>query len=159
MSDYWTDRALPVLRALKDPSDPQFVESRILTLGRGRAEKTLGVDLSDGAVYETILQLGDAGYVDYSDITFFHPNGAHVFGLTVSGRGMQILGEWPRFELLISPRTLAALLEALADYVPEEEAAPMRRSASFIRKMAGTTLKGIVVGVGSHYAKQALGIG
>jgi hypothetical protein len=158
VSDCWTERALPVLEALNNPSDPQFVQTRILTFGRGRAEKTLGLELSDDAIYETILQLGDAGYVDYSDITFFHPAGAHVFGLAVSGRGMQILGEWPRFELLISPQTLAALLEALADYVTEEEAKPMRRSASFIRKMAGTTLKGIVVGAGSHYAKQALGL-
>jgi hypothetical protein len=158
VSDYWTERALPVLEALNKPSDPQFVESRILTLGRGRGRKTLGLELSEEAIYETVLQLADAGYVEYSHVTFPQPAGAHVFGLIVSGRGMQILGEWPRFELFISPQTLAALLEALADYVPEEEAKPMRRSARFIRKMAGTSLKAIIVGVGSHYAKQSLGL-
>ena len=158
MSDYWTDRAMPVLRALHAPTDPQFVQTRTLSVGRGRGTKTLDVGLSDDALYDTILQLRDAGYVEYDDITFHHPAGAHVFGLRVSGRGLQVLGEWPRFEQLISPLTMAALLEQLADFVPEEEAEPMRRSASLVKRMAGTVLRSTAVGAGSQLARHALGL-
>ena len=158
MSDYWTDRAVPVLRAIQSPLDSQFDQSRILSLDRGRAEKSLGVALSDDVVYDTILQLGDAGYVEYNDITLHHPAGAHIMGLRLTGRGMQVLGEWPRFELLVSPLTFAALLDALADFAPEEEARAMRRASEIVKKMAAATLRSLVLGAGGQLARNALGL-
>ncbi len=158
MSDYWHDRALPVLRALNEPTDAAFGQTRILTLGRNGGQRTLGLSLPDGGVFDTILQLRDAGYVEYEETSFFHPGGVHVIGLKVSGRGMQVLGEWPHFELLISPITFAALLEALSDYAPAEEAAAIKRSAVVVKGMSAAALKAVLMGAGSQLARHALGL-
>jgi hypothetical protein len=157
MSDYWADRALPVLQALQSPTDPS-VRDGFLSLGRGRAEKNLAVALSDDSVHDTILQLADAGYVAFKDITYEGGGGAHISGLHVTGRGLQVLGQWPRFEVLVSPPTLAALLETLADYAPQDEAEDMRRAASFVRRVGASTLKSLAFGAGSQLLRGALGL-
>lgn len=69
MGDYWTDRALPVLRALEAPSDAH-VRDGFLSLGRGRAEKNLGIELSGDAAHDTIMQLSDAGYVEFKKLSY-----------------------------------------------------------------------------------------
>ncbi|HEV7529183.1 MAG TPA: hypothetical protein VGO29_09835 [Solirubrobacteraceae bacterium] len=69
-----------------------------------------------GAAHDTILQLSDAGYVEFKNLSYEIAGGAHISGLHITGRGLQVLGEWPRFEAIVSPLTLAALLEALAEY-------------------------------------------
>lgn len=157
MSDYWTDRALPLLRALEAPNDAHLRDG-FLSLGRGRAEKNLGIALSDDAAHDTILQLSDAGYVGFKNLSYESGGGAHISGLHITGRGLQVLGEWPRFEAIVSPLTLAALLEALAEYASADEAPEMKRAASFVRDIAGTTLKSLAIGVGSQLLKGALGI-
>jgi hypothetical protein len=148
---------MPMLQALANPGDPR-VRDGYLSLGRGRAEKSLGLGLPDEIVHDTILQLADADYVEYKALDYEIPNGASFTGLRVTGRGMQVLGEWPRFELLVSPLTLAALLEVLAEYAPEEEAKEMKRAASFVKRVAGTTLKGLTLGAGSQLLRGALGL-
>jgi hypothetical protein len=157
MSDYWTDRALPVLRALEAPSDRNLRDG-FLSLGRGRAEKNLGIELSDDAAHDTILQLSDAGYVEFKKLGYETGGGAHFSGLHITGRGLQVLGEWPRFEVIVSPLTLAALLDALAEYAPADEAREMKRAASFVRGIAATTLKSLAIGAGSQLLKGVLGI-
>ena len=157
MADYWTNRALPILEALRDPQDPH-VRDGYLSLGRGRAEKNLRVELTDDAAYDTLLQLADAGYIEYKDVSLETGGGAHISGLHVTGRGMQVLGEWPRFEALVSPLTLAALLETLAEYAPPAEAAQMKRAADFVRRVGGPALRSLVFGVGSQLARGALGL-
>jgi hypothetical protein len=93
MGNYWTDRALPVLRALEKPSDAR-VRDGFLSIGRGRAEKNLGVELSDDVAHDTILQLHDAGYVEFNNISYESGGGAHFSGLHITGRGLQVLGQW-----------------------------------------------------------------
>jgi len=53
---------------------------------------------------------------------------------------------------------MGALLDQLADFVPEEEAEPMRRSAGLVKRMAGTALRSAAVGAGSQLARHALGL-
>ncbi len=158
MSDYWTDRALPVLRALEAPTDPYFADTRILSLRHRRPEGALDLALSDDAVYDTILQLDDAGYVEYHEISREGGGGAHIIGLRVSGRGLQVLGEWPRFELLISPLTFAALIEALADYATDEEATWMRQAADTVKGVGITAFRSLALGTGGQLARNALGL-
>jgi hypothetical protein len=157
MSDYWTERAVPILKALETPADPQLAQSKILSLGHGGAQ-ALGVDLADDAVYDTILQLGDAEYVSWDELSRSGGRGAHFLGLRVTGRGLQVLGQWPRFELLISPLTFAALLDALADYAPDDEAKSMRRAADIVRSIAATAFKSLILGAGGQLARNALGL-
>jgi hypothetical protein len=157
MSDYWTDRAIPVLEALANPDDP-LVRDGYLMLGFGRAEKRLQLGLSDDAIHDTILQLADAGYVEFKDVQYEAPAGAHFSGLFVTGRGMQVLGEWPRFEVLVSPLTLAALLEALAEYAAPEEAEDLRRAAAYVKRITGHALKSLAIGAGSQLLRGALGL-
>jgi hypothetical protein len=157
MIDYWTDRALPVLQALSSPTD-DVVRSGFLSLGRGRAKRNLGIEIDDDAAHATILQLNDAGYIAFNDITYETGGGAHIAGLRVTGRGLQVLGQWPRFEVLVSPGTLAALLEALAEYMPPEEAGELKRAATFVRKLSGKALTSLAVGVGGQLLRHSLGL-
>jgi hypothetical protein len=90
MGNYWTDRALPVLRALEAPSDDR-VRDGFLSIGRGRAEKNLGVELSDDATHDTILQLDDAGYVEFKNVSYESGGGAHFAGLHITGAGYRCL--------------------------------------------------------------------
>ena len=157
MTGYWEDRALPVLNALRT-SDNRNVCSGFLSLGHGRAEAQLALGLSDDAVHNTILQLGDAAYVEFNPPQYESGGGVHFSGLRVTGRGMQVLGEWPRFEAMISPATLAALIETLAEYAPPNEAHQMREGASVVRRMAGATLKSLAMGAGGQLLRGALGL-
>jgi hypothetical protein len=157
VGDYWTDRAVPLLQVLANPSDDR-VRGGFLSLGRGRAEKNLGIELSDDATHDTILQLADAGYVEFKDITYESPYGAHFSGLHVTGRGMQVLGEWPRFEALVSPLTFAALLETLAEFATPDEAGQMRRAAAVVRRLGGTALRSLAMGAGGQLLRNAIGL-
>jgi hypothetical protein len=157
VSDYWTDRALPILRALDAPTDVDFQQTRILSLGNGGVG-ALGLDLSDDAVYDTILQLQDAGYVEFDDISREGGGGALIMGLRLSGRGMQVLGQWPQFGLLISPLTFAALLDALAEFAPEDEAKAMKRAGDIVKSLSAKAFRSLVFGVGGELVRNALGI-
>jgi len=155
MSNYWTDRALPVLSVLASHSDPHMQDG-LLMLGFGRGAK-LGLELSDAAFEETIMQLGDAGYVEFSPPTYEIGGGVCFSDLHVTGRGMQVLGQWPRFELLVSPLTFAALLEALAEYAAPEAGA-LKHAAYLVRRVAPSVLKSLAIGVGSQLVRNAVGL-
>ncbi len=127
---------MPVLRALEASSDDR-VRDGFLSIGRGRAEKNLGVELSDDAAHDTILQLDDAGYVEFKNVSYESGGGAHFSGLHITGRGLQVLGQWPRFEAIISPLTFAALLDAPAEFAPADEATEMKRAANFRQARRG----------------------
>jgi hypothetical protein len=157
MGDYWTDRALPVLRALVSPSN-DYVRDGFLSLGHGRAEANLGLKLPDNVVEDTTMQLADVGYVELNDITYESGGGAHISGLHASGRGLQVLGEWPRFEALVSPLTFAALLEALAEFATPEEARQMRRAAAVVRRLGGMALRSLAMGTGGQLLRNAMGL-
>jgi hypothetical protein len=110
MSEYWHERALPVLQALRT-RDAAYGAASALKLVKGQGND-LGLDLSAGAIQDTISQLREAGYVE-CDVTH-ELGGGHgmIFvGPRVTGRGLQVLGEWPRFEAMISPATLATLVD------------------------------------------------
>jgi hypothetical protein len=157
MSDYWTERAVPILKALETPLDPQFAHSKILSLGHGGAH-ALGLELSDEAVFDTILQLGDADYVSWDELDLSGGRSAHFLGLRLTGRGLQVLGQWPRFELLVSPLTFAALLDALADYAPEDDANSIRGAADIVRSVAATAFRSLIFGAGGQLARNAVGL-
>ena len=112
MSTRWEQRALPVLRALANPTG-HYIREGILFVGHGR-DSELGVDLPAGFLHDTILQLADLGYVQLNEVNYEGGGGATFLGLRITGRGLQVLGQWPRFEALISPGTLAAVLEQLS---------------------------------------------
>lgn len=154
----WERRDLPVLRALTT-SDDTYVREGHLTIGHGRGKEALGLDLTDGEIYDSILTLGDAGYVDFRVQLETGP-GAHFTSLTVEGRGQQALGEWPLFDTIASPETLALLLERLAEEAPtDEEADNMRRAATYVRKLGGPALQAFVTGAMATLARGMMGIG
>jgi len=151
----WEERAIPVLRALRSSPD-RYVREGILLLGYGRGA-ALGVGLSDDAIYDTVLQLRDIGYVEYDKVEHSHPGGATFTGFAVTGRGLQVLGEWPRFEALVSPVTLAALIERLAEFAPPEEVPTMKRAASAVRRIGSAGLRSAAIGIGAQVLRHALG--
>jgi hypothetical protein len=150
----WEERALPVLKALSSPSDPQ-IRDGILTLGLHRGA-SVGVDLPDAVIYDTVLQLNDLEYVEFKEARFSHPGTWTFLGFRVTGRGLQVLGEWPRFEVLISPATLAALIERLADYAAPEESQPMKRAAAVVRRVGAAGLRTAAIEIGAQLLRAAL---
>lgn len=154
----WVERALPVLVALHDSTD-RYVRDGFLFMGLGeRAATMLKLELSDDAIHDAVLQLGDLGYLEYNSIDYATGPTATFSGLRVTGRGLQALGEWPRFEALISPTTLAAVVDRLAEYASPEEATPMKRAAAVIRKTGSAGLRSAAIGVGGQLLRHALGL-
>jgi hypothetical protein len=112
----------------------------------------------DDTIHDTILQLGDLGYVEYNDMSYTTRGSATFVGLRVTGRDLQVLGEWPRFEALVSPATLAAVVDQLADYAAPEEASRMKRAAGAIRRVGAAGLRSAAIGIGSQLLRGALGL-
>ncbi len=141
----WTQRDLPVLEALTNPTD-EHVRLGYLSIGHDHGAETLGLELSDDAIYQALLVLYDAGYVDF-DIKMSSGPGAQFTQLEITGAGYQALGEWPLFDQINSPETMALLLEHLAGEAPtEEETANMRSAAGYIRSIGSDALRRFVVG-------------
>lgn len=156
MSDYWEERALPVLQALRNRDAP-YGAAGVVMLGHGH-DNDLGLDLSGREIEGTIWQLGDTGYVEYGEVHHIGGGGTMFSDLRVTGRGLQVLGEWPRFEAMISPATLAALVDRLAEYATPEEADQMHRAAGAIRRVATTGLRSVAFGAGGQLLRHALGL-
>jgi hypothetical protein len=77
----------------------------------------------------------------------------------VTGRGQQALGEWPLFDQLASPDTLALLLERLAEEAPsDEEARNLQRAASYARGLAGSALRSAAIAALAHVARAHIGL-
>jgi hypothetical protein len=104
----WTQRDLPVLEALSAPRD-EHLRLGYLTIDYGRGSDVLGVALSDDAIYDSLLTLRNADYVDF-DVELEMGPGAHFTQLAITGGGYQALGEWPLFDEISSPETIARLL-------------------------------------------------
>jgi hypothetical protein len=155
VTNLWEDRALPLLVALTR-SDDQQLRDGILMLGHGQGT-FLGLDLADELILMTVLQLGDLGYVEYNNVELEGGSGAIITGLHVSGRGLQLLGQWPRFRALVTPATLAAAIEHLANYASPEEATVLRRAAAAVRRMGAAGLKSAAIHIGIQAARGFIG--
>ncbi len=156
MDDYWYERAMPVLDALRDHVAP-YGSAGVLMVGPDR-DNELGLDLSGDVIQETLLQLHDAAYVEWNDVSYYGGGGAAFVGVKVSGRGMQVLGEWPRFEAMVSPATLAELVDRLAGYASGDDAEQMRRAAGVIRCLAASGLKSVALGASAQLLRSSLGL-
>jgi hypothetical protein len=150
----WEEQALPVLRVLKDSQNRNLKEG-FLPVGQGAAVRTLGLEMEEGVLVETVFQLGDLEYVRFGDYQ-------HNFGFTdlrITGRGLQVLGQWPRFEVLLSPATLAEAVERLAERAPDEEQrALFRRVAAYLRAKSAGAVRSTAVVVGSQLVRSFLGL-
>ncbi len=153
----WERRDLPVLQALAT-SDDHYVREGYFSLGHDRGKQTLQLDMSDAEIHDALLALADAGYVEF-ELTYETGPGALFTRLAVTGRGQQALGEWPLFDDIVSPETLALLLERLAEEAPtDEEATNMRRAANYVRGLSGATLRAFVTGATAAVLRHSLGL-
>ena len=109
-----------------------------------------------GFLHDTVLQLGDLRYLQSDDVKYEGGGDATFLGLRVTGRGLQVLGQWRRFEALVSPGTLAAVVEQLAEYAGPEESLSTGKAAALIRRIGPAGLKRAATGVGSQLLCAAL---
>lgn len=154
----WDEQALPVLRALEDPQD-YHLKDGVLFVGLGeRGVETLGVDMEEGELFETLFQLRDLGYVEFGEPTYETGPGAAFMDLRITGRGLQVLGEWPRFEAMISPATLAEIVDRLAEFAPDEEQKQgFQRVAAYLRSKGAGGLKATAIAAGAQLARNLAG--
>lgn len=154
---HWEAVALPVLQHLVEKGDALH-ERGLLQLGLGQnGAKWLGVDIDDGELFDTLCQLHDLDYVSFN-LTLEGGAGALFVDLRPTGRGLQVLGEWPRFEAWSSPATLAAFAEQLAQFVAPDDRTRLERAAAYLRSQAPDAIKGAAVAAGSQLIRNALGI-
>jgi hypothetical protein len=151
----WTDRDLPVLRAVAGPASKP-ARNRLLFVGGSNAREALGVELDDAVILDSLLILRDADYVHF----LTEPGGGSdtfLKDFEVTGSGLQVLGEWPLFDAVASPETIDLVLEHLAPEAPTpEETTELRRAATYVRTIAPTVLQKLVVGATTALLKQHL---
>jgi hypothetical protein len=154
----WRNQVAPVLQAL-DRADEHDLHERGLLLGYSGAKETLNLDLDDPAVHEAMLLLSDLNYVAFNE----KPEGStgtHLQDVEVRGEGKQALGEWPRFELLLTPSTLGALLEMMAEQAEsEEERSLFKEAADYVRSLPVPLIQSAGVAVSIQLARAAFGLG
>jgi hypothetical protein len=153
----WERRDLPVLRALADTDDENILQGHLHLSADD--ESPLGLDLTTAEIYDAVLTLSDAGYVEGE---LQHEGGRSVLlsRFQITGRGYQALGEWPVFDELASPQTLALLLERFAEEAPtREEASNFRRAARYVRGLTVSTLRSAAIGALTHVARVHFGLG
>jgi hypothetical protein len=155
----WERRDLPVLQALATTEDDNLRHG-FLNLDRHSATNALGLDLSAGDIHDAIEALHDVGYVE-GNVQYEAGGGRSALytQLRVTGRGQQALGEWPLFDEIASPTTLALFLERLAEEAPtDEEASSLRRAATYVRKLGVATLRTAVTGSLVALARHQFGL-
>jgi hypothetical protein len=104
------------------------------------------------------LALEDLAYVEWSELTY-SSRGATVVGLRVTGRGMQALGQWPTLHTVMTPASLALLLEALAPYAADpEKAATLQRAADRARAWGVAMLRESVISLGAAALRAHTGL-
>jgi hypothetical protein len=146
----WERRDRPLLAVLASG-----VPDRRVALGRGRGSG-LRLDLDDEELFAGMLALRDAGFVA-ADIREEASAGVVFTNVLVTGRGMQALGEWPLFEQLASPPTLAALLDRLADQTADpDEAAALKGAANHVRSLGGEVLRAAARAALTHAVRAGL---
>lgn len=154
---HWESVALPVLKALAEKEEA-LRERGLLQLGVGQdGAKWLGLDMNQGELFDTLYQLQDLGYVSFN-VTLEGGPGALFLDLRLTGRGLQVLGEWPRFEAWASPATLAAFAEQLAQFVSPDDRSRLERAATYLRSQAPGTIRGAAIAAGSQMVRNVLGI-
>jgi hypothetical protein len=154
---YWDEHALPVLAALA-ASAHRNVTSGFVSVGHGRAARTLELDMTDVDILQALLALGDAGYLQWNELGYETAPGAHFSGLRVTGAGLQALGQWPYFELLTTPQTLAATFDALSDLVADEERPALLRARDKALELSREGAKAAVIGAAGYLARGAAGL-
>lgn len=153
----WERRDFPVLQALATSTD-RNLQHGFLHLGAG-SPNPLGLELSVGDVHDAVLALADAGYVE-AQLQYETGPGAMFTHLRVTGRGQQALGQWPLFDRVASPETLALLLERLAEEAAtDEEAESLRRAAGYARRLGATALRAALTAATSQLVRAAAGLG
>jgi hypothetical protein len=154
---HWESVALPVLQTLVEKEDA-LRERGLLQLGLGQdGAKWLGLDIDEGELFDTLYQLQDLGYVSFN-VTLDGGPGALFLDLRLTGRGLQVLGEWPRFEAWVSPATLAAFAEQLAQFVAPDDRTRLERAATYLRSQTPGAIRGAAIATGSQLVRNALGI-
>jgi hypothetical protein len=73
--------------------------------------------------------------------------------LRLTGRGLQVLGEWPRFEAWTSPATLVAFTDQLADFASSEDPTRLERAAAYLRSQAPGAIKGAAIAATSQLVR------
>lgn len=153
----WEDEAAPVLRSIASAQGGRLADG-ILMLGHGRGGEALGLEMDDAVIHRAILLLLDEDYIE-AHAEYETGPGAILTGLRVTGRGQQALGEWPRFELLTTPSTLALMLEHLSEQAgSEEDRSVLRRAAGYVRGLSKESVRGAIVRAGVIITRQQLGI-
>jgi hypothetical protein len=149
----WERRDYPVLHALANSDDEN------LRHGFLSAAEQLGLEMTPGDLHDALLALADADYIDVQ-VGYESGPSALFTHLQVTGRGQQALGQWPLFDEIASPETLAMLLEHLAaEAATSEEESNLRRAADYVRGVSAATLRALVIGVVAQLAKSGLGLG
>lgn len=148
-----------MLEAL-ERADSHSLRARGIALRYGdTAKETLGIDLDDKAIHEAMLLLSDVNYVSFKELPE-GTSGSILTDVEVLGRGKQALGEWPRFEILITPSTLARLLDKLAEQpnLDEEQRGILRRAAEYLRTLPLTLTQAASVQAGIQLARIPFGL-
>jgi hypothetical protein len=150
----WAD-ALAVLKALSEPADATLREG-LLFVRPGHPDQ-LGLELEPDVINDALLALQDAGYIEWSD---WNAMSGTISGLRVTSRGMQALGQWPALYTILTPASLAHLLEDLADHTADsEKQAILRRAGERARTWSTETLREAIISLGTALARQQHGIG
>ena len=156
-ASHWETVALPVLQRLAEKED-DLRQRGLLQLGlANRGSEALGLEIEEGELFDTLFQLQDLGYITF-DMTPESGPGALFVDLRVTGRGLQVLGEWPRFEAWISPETLGAFAEQMAEFAPSEDRPRLMRAAGYLRARAPAVIKGAAIALGSRMVRSGLGL-
>jgi hypothetical protein len=154
----WEEQALPILRVLRDPQDA-YLKDGFLSVGRGEGARALHLEMDEGVLFETLFQLRDLRYVEFSDPEYDSGPGASFSDLRITGRGLQVLGEWPRFEAIVSPATLAEAVDRFAEFAPDDEQRTgFRRVADYLRAKGAGTLRTTAITVGVQLVRSAVGL-
>lgn len=96
----WERRELPVLEALAT-SDDENVRQGFLSLS-AEDGAPLGLDLTVEEVYDAVLTLRDADYIE-GDLQHETGRSVLITHFQVTDRGQQALGEWP-LSIRLHPR-------------------------------------------------------
>lgn len=154
----WETTALPLLRALAS-TDNQMVRDGYFELGHGSGAAALGVDLDERALHDALLALRDVDYIEIDKIEYAGGSTASIIGARVTGRGMRALGEWPSLEALMTPATLAAIMQELGEFAPDEEArSNLETAASAAASVGRNTAREVIVAFSAEALKAKLGL-
>jgi hypothetical protein len=150
----WDKEALPVLGVLQDPQDRNLKDG-FLPVGQGAGAKALRLDMDEDVLVETIFQLSDLRYVSFGD----YSGNLGFTDLRITGRGLQVLGEWPRFEAMVSPATLAEAVERFAELAPDvEQRRRFRRVADYLRRKTAGSVRTTAIAIGAQIVRNSVGL-